>query len=102
MRHNAAGDAPEPLDVISIRVIDRHVDEMQLIGEFGQHAMHEQGALRCMGLEIVCNDNRRATTLLRPRHRSTHLLTKDISEATRAGATDENATALITLRKDLT
>jgi hypothetical protein len=79
VRDNAAGDTPEPLNAIGIRVIGRRVDQMELIGEFGQHAAHEQGALRRMGLEIVCNDNRHAPTLLRPRHRSTQLLTKDIS-----------------------
>ena len=56
---------------------------MQLIGEFGQHAAHEQRPLSCMGLKIVRNDDRHTPTLLRTSHRSAHLLTKDISSPSR-------------------
>jgi hypothetical protein len=57
MRDDAAGDAPESLDTIGIRVISRRVDQRQLIGEFAQHAAHEQGPLSGVGLEIVRNDD---------------------------------------------
>jgi len=79
MRDDAAADAPEPLNAIRIRVIGRRVDQRQLIGEFGQHAAHEQGPLSRMGLEIVGNDHRHTSTRSRTSHCRTHLLAKDIS-----------------------
>ena len=73
MRDDAARDAPEPLDAIGIRVISRRVDQRQVIGEFGQHAAHEQGPLGCVGLEIIRNDDRHTPSCLRTSHRGTHL-----------------------------
>ena len=78
MRDDAARDAPEPFNAIGIRVISRRVDQRQVIGEFAQHAAHEQGPLSCVGLEIVGNDDRHPLACLRTSHRGTHLLTKDI------------------------
>ncbi len=79
MGDDAAGDAPEPLNAISIRVIGRRVDQRQLIGEFAQHAAHEQGPLSRVGLEIVGNDNRHTSPRLRTSHRRPHLVAKNIS-----------------------
>src|SRR6266516_3822039 len=50
-----------------------------MIGEFGQHAAHEQGPLSGMGLEVVRNDNRHTSSRPRTSHRRTHLVAKDIS-----------------------
>src|SRR5947209_465544 len=81
MRDNAAGDAPEPLNAMRIRVIGRRVDQRQLIAEVGQHAAHEQGPVSGVGLEIVSNDNRYTSPRFRTSYRRTHLVAKDISRS---------------------
>src|SRR5260370_1176090 len=48
-------DAPEPFNTVSVRIIGRGINQVQMLFQFDKHAAHEQGVSRCMGLEIVRN-----------------------------------------------
>jgi hypothetical protein len=62
-----------PLDAVGIWVIGRRVDQRQLVGEFSQHPPHEQGALSCVGPEIVRNADGHMSARLRTGHSRAHL-----------------------------
>ena len=57
MRHHSLGDAPEPLDTVSIRIKGRCVCQVQVLFQFGQHTAHEQKPSRGVRLQIVGKHN---------------------------------------------
>src|SRR5260221_7431551 len=89
MGHDSSRDAPEPFDAVGIRVIGRSVHQIQLILELAEQTSHEQGASRSVGLKIVSNHDGNPSTLLGTCHGNTHLLTEDISGASRSNSAIE-------------
>jgi hypothetical protein len=63
MRHDPSRDAPEPFNAVSVRIIGRRIDQVQMLFQLGEHTAHEQGASRRVGPEIVCNDDGNSSPL---------------------------------------
>ena len=93
MRHDPSRDTPEPFNAVGVRIIGRCIHQVQMLFQFGEHAAHEQGAGRCVGLEIVGKHDGNSSPLLGTSHGSTHLLTEHIGSASRSDAAIEPAIA---------
>src|SRR6266700_493713 len=74
-------DAPEPFNAVGVRIIGRRIHQAQMLLQFAEHAAHEQGTSRCVGLEIVSNHDGHSSSLLGTSHGSTHLLAEHLSGA---------------------
>ena len=64
MRHDPSRDTPEPFNAIGVRIIDWRLHQAQMLFQFDEHAAHEQGTSRCVGLEIVSNHDGNTSSLL--------------------------------------
>ena len=64
MCHDPPRDAPEPFNAIGVRIIGRRLHRAQMLFQFDEHAAHEQGTSRCVGLEIVSNHDGNTSSLL--------------------------------------
>src|SRR5438309_12122050 len=73
MRHDPSRDTPEPFNAVGVGIIGRRIYQVQMLFQFGEHAAHEQGAGRGVGLEIVSNHDGHSSALLGTSHGSTHL-----------------------------
>ncbi len=73
MRHDSSRDTPEPFNAVGVRIIGGRVHQVQMLFQFGEHAAHQQGAGRRVGLEIVGNHNGNSSPLLGTSHGRTHL-----------------------------
>jgi hypothetical protein len=78
---------------VGIRIISRRIHQVQMLLQFGEHAAHEQGASRGMGLEIVRNHDGHASPLPGTSHSSTHLLAEHLGGASRSDSALEPARA---------
>src|SRR5262249_46360086 len=81
MRDHPSRDAPEPFNAVGVRIIGRRVYQTELLFQFDEHAAHEQRASRCVGSEIVGNDNGNSSSLLGTGHSGTYLLAEDVGGA---------------------
>ena len=64
MSHDPSRDAPEPFNAIGVRIIGWRLHQAQMLFQFDEHAAHEQGTSRCVGLEIVSNHDGNTSSLL--------------------------------------
>ena len=44
MRDHPPRDTPEPFDAVSVRIIGRSINQVQMLLQFGKHAAYKQGA----------------------------------------------------------
>src|SRR5215472_8083538 len=91
MCHNAPRDTPEPFNAVGVRIIGRGIDQAQMLFQFDKHAAHEQGASRCMGSEIVHNDDGDTSALLGASYSGAYLLAEHISSASQGHTAIEPA-----------
>ena len=91
MRDDPPRDTPEPFNAVGIRIIGRCINQAEMLFQFGKHATHQQGASRCVGFEIVRNDDGNLPSLLGTGHRASHLLAEDVSSASCGNAAIEPA-----------
>ena len=93
MRHDPSRDPPEPFNAVGVRIIGRRIHQVQMLFQFGEHAAHEQGAGRRVGLEIVGKHDGNSSPLLGTSHGSTYLLAERLGRASRSDSAIEPAIA---------
>ncbi|HEX4204418.1 MAG TPA: hypothetical protein VHZ51_09520 [Ktedonobacteraceae bacterium] len=86
MRDHPSRDTPKPFNAVGVRIIGRGINQMQILFQFSQHATHEQGTSRCMGLEIIGDHNGHTPSLLRTSYGGTYLLAKHVSSTSSRNA----------------
>jgi len=93
MRDHSSRDLPKPLNTVSIGIISRRIDQVQVLFQLAKHALHKQGTSGSMRPEIIGNHDGDSPATLRTGNGSTHLFTEHVGSASGSNPAIEPAIA---------